>query len=297
MKATEDFLELVVTAHVLTAAKLLQETLPNVQGCTDLAKMLVTRFTVMSVPDLPKILAELNSENSAQETEVNTDDPAQESTPEASDSVYSYAVDILTMGLLWYGFRDAVREGDAKRIVLYWKFLMPIFRQEKHYNYCNEGFLFLAQTLLLSPREVCDLKWNRTVNTSGHVGKNIPVDLHMEHLNRRLKIMVRRLGSNVSPATVLRASKALAVVDTVRLQFLKDDLDDSAHNIGNKDFHTIPSIKKDLDMILQQLTEENTFEVINGRQHKAYQDYKPLLQSINWKSICKWCKDKIINYI
>jgi len=91
--------------------------------------------------------------------------------------------------------------------------------------------------------------------------------------------MIRRLDSNVSPATVLRASKALAVVDTVRLQFLKNDLNDSAYNIENKDFHTVPSIKKDLDMILQQLTEENTFEITNGRQHK---DYKPLLQSINW---------------
>ena len=78
MKATEDCLELIITAHVLTAARLLQETLPNVQECTDLAKMLVTRFTVMSVPDILKILAELSSENSAQETEVNTDDPAQE---------------------------------------------------------------------------------------------------------------------------------------------------------------------------------------------------------------------------
>ena len=115
MKATEDFLELVVTAHVLTAAKLLQETLPNVQGCTDLAKMLVTRFTMMSVPDIPKILSELNSENPTQETEVNTGDCAQEeSTPESNDSVYSYAVDILTMGLFWYGFRDAVREGRCQ---------------------------------------------------------------------------------------------------------------------------------------------------------------------------------------
>ena len=37
--------------------------------------------------------------------------------------------------------------------------------------------------------------------------------------------MIRKLGSNVSPATVLRASKTLAVVDTVRLQFIKDGQD------------------------------------------------------------------------
>ena len=43
------------------------------------------------------------------------------------NDVHSYAVDFLTMGLLSYGFRDAVREGDADRIVRYWKFLMVVF--------------------------------------------------------------------------------------------------------------------------------------------------------------------------
>jgi len=302
MKAVEDFLELVVVAHVITASKMLQEeltTATTVQGCTDLSKSLVQRFIRISVPNVEQILADLNSEDATDDlnSEDTTDDSPQEVEDGINDSVHSYAVDILTLGLLWFGFRDAVREGDANRIVLYWKFLVPLFRQEKHYNYSNEGWLFIAQTLLLSPREVCDLKWNRTVNTTGRIGKNIPVDLHMEHLNRRLKIMIRKLGSNVSPPTVLRASKALAVVDTVRLQFLKDDLDNSAQNTENKDFHTTPSFKKDLDMILQQLSEQKVFEVHAGRQHKAYQDHKPLLQSIIWNYICKWCRDKILNHI
>ena len=285
MKATEDFLELVLIAHVIAATKNLQETSSNTQRCTDLAKQLVTKFITISVPNLERILSK----------EKSTEDTAQDvgNSSEVMDSVYSYAVDILTMGLLWYGFRDAVREGDDNRITLYWKFLMPVFRQEKHYNYANEGFLLLTQTLLLSPRQLCDLKWNRTVNTTGHVGKNIPVDLHMEHLNRRLKIMIRRLGSNVSPSTVIHASKALAVVDTVRLQFLKDDQES---HVENKDYHTVPSIKKDLDMIEQQLTSEKVFDQTKKRQHKTYQNYKPLLQSINWKNVCKWCKDKTNNY-
>ena len=44
----------------------------------------------------------------------------------------------------------------------------------------------------------------------------------MEHLNQRLKI-IRNLGANVSPNTVKHASNALAVVDGVRLRFLKDE--------------------------------------------------------------------------
>ena len=84
-------------------------------------------------------------------------------------------------------------------------------------------------------------------------------------------------------------------MDSVRLNFLKND--DEAQHIENKDFHTVPSIKKDLDMIQQQLIEEKVFEIINGRRHKAYPDHKPILQSVNWDNIYKWCKAKILEHI
>jgi len=226
MKATEDFLELVIFAHVIVAAKNVKANVTAIHTCTDLAKKLVDKFVLISVPSF---------DANGKRNDDTSDDPDPYKT---DDSVFLYAVDILSMGFFWYAFRDAVREGDRDRIVLYWKFLLVIFRQEKHYNYSNEGFLFIAQTLLSSPRQLCDLKWNRTVSTTGRVGKNIPVDLHMEHLNRRLKIMIRNLGSNISPSTVTRASKALAVVDIVRLQFLKDD---SNERVQNKDHHTRPS--------------------------------------------------------
>ena len=66
-------------------------------------------------------------------------------------------------------------------------------------NYAKEGFLLLAQSLLLSCRKTAELKWCRTINTHGCPSKNIPVDLHMEHLNRRLKGMMWNLGLNITP--------------------------------------------------------------------------------------------------
>ena len=47
-------------------------------------------------------------------------------------------------------FRDAVKEGDGDRIVLYWKLLLPVFKQQGHHNYAKEAFVFLPQTLFLS---------------------------------------------------------------------------------------------------------------------------------------------------
>ena len=46
--------------------------------------------------------------------------------------------------------------------------------------------------------KVAELKWSRTVNTIGQKGPNISCNLHMEHLNRRLKLMMSNLGSYIS---------------------------------------------------------------------------------------------------
>ena len=61
--------------------------------------------------------------------------------------------------------------------------MLPVFQQSEYYNYAKEAFILLAESHFLSERKVTELKWNCTVNVYGRVGYNIPVDLHMEHLN------------------------------------------------------------------------------------------------------------------
>ena len=52
-------------------------------------------------------------------------------------------------------------------------------------NYSTEAVNPLLQMkYLLSEREAAQLKWSMCVNTSACQGCNIPMDLHMEHLNR-----------------------------------------------------------------------------------------------------------------
>ena len=60
---------------------------------------------------------------------------------------------------------------------------------------------YVAQSTLFSPRRSAEMKWSRTVNSHGHAVYNVPVDLHMEHLNRRLN----GFGSNITPESVQRA--------------------------------------------------------------------------------------------
>jgi len=156
MKATEDFLTVVLHGYIVAGAtKLMEDELSRVFTCRDVAKRLVRKWIKITL--------------SSSSTE----------TPAPNGTDYSYALDIMSLGLLWHGFHDAVREGDGDRIIRYWRFLMPVFKLTGCRNYALEAFKLLNQTMVMSPRQVTELKWGRTVNTVGRPGHNIACDLHM----------------------------------------------------------------------------------------------------------------------
>ena len=240
MKATEDFLETALYAHIVAAAKQVIKTTGEVSDCNVLAKGIVEQFVKVSLPCF-----------------CDDDDESLPCEATCTDFVYAYAVDFLTIGLLWQGYHDAIRCGDGNRILTYWKFLTVIFKSENHINYAKEGFLLLAQSLLLSCRKTAELKWCRTINTHGRPSKNIPVDLHMEHLNHHLKGMMRNLGSNITPESVQRASKALGGVTNICCNF-----EETSNILGGSDFHSRPSLEKDIEQTQEQLEKEKVFEIM-----------------------------------
>ena len=85
---------------------------------------------------------------------------------------------------------------------------------------------------VFSERQKMQLLWSRCVNTRGHKGTNIPCDLYIEHLNRRLKTVVRGMGSNVSPAKIQRAGKTLQPIQNVCEQFEKETAGQLHSDIG-----------------------------------------------------------------
>jgi len=167
MKASEEFLLLILHTYTIAATEQCQT---DTDTCIPLAKRIVSEFVNISMPgeQHPKPL---------------------------SDMLFNYSTDLLSY-LLWHGFHDAIHEGDGDRIFTYWKFLTVIFQQERHFNYAKEGLTLTIQSQILSERKIEELKWSRTVNTSGQEGHNIACDLYMEHLNRRIKMMMADIGSN-----------------------------------------------------------------------------------------------------
>lgn len=264
MKATEDFLMVVLHAYIVAGATKLMNDEPT--SCCEVAKSIVRKWIKISISS------------------------AQPSVPQNCNGTdYGYALDLMSLGLLWHGFHDAVREGDGDRIMRYWRFLMPVFKQCGRRNYASEAFKLLTQLVICSPRQIAELKWGRTVNTVGRIGHNIPCDLHMEHLNRRLKFMMENLGSNIKPQCVQTVGCTLGIISKLCSHF-----EDEADAMKNKSFHTFPSFKKDLAMIVSQLVSDNVLGETTTQKFSSYTK-TPLFQTFDWETITTWLKEKIIN--
>ena len=128
----------------------------------------------------------------------------------SDDLVLSYACESLTLGLFLMEFIDAIREGDGLRIVRCWRYFLLLFKTTGRTNYSVEAFTLLAQLhFIFTPRMAHQLVWSRTVNTHGRPGKNIPCDLHMEHLNRDCKTAIAGLGANITDKAVQRVGRCV----------------------------------------------------------------------------------------
>ena len=120
-------------------------------------------------------------------------------TKKDDDHVRAYAKEVLSLGLL---LMDAVREGDGERIVQCWKYFLVLFKTSERTNY--SFILLLELEYVATPRLKQQLTWERTVNVHGKPGRNVSMDLYMEHINQECKQAMGVLGSNINDSSVTR---------------------------------------------------------------------------------------------
>ena len=109
----------------------------------------------------------------------------------------------------------------------------------------------------------------------------------MEHLNREAKTAIQGLGANKSKKAILRTGKAIGILTNKLTKFDKDN------NISSdRGAHAVKSAKKDLARIYTQLTSSQVFEIIPGRQHRAFRNLKTnLIRTIKKKELTEWILD------
>ena len=201
------------------------------------------------------------------------------------DHTQEYAKELLSLGLFYLEFQDAIREGDGLRVLRCWKFMFLWFRSTGHTNYTIEAMTLLTQYyFLFTPRLAEQLIWSRFINTHGGLGRNIPADLHMEHLNRICKQAVAHLGANKTPASILKISHALGM-----LQKMMHNFDNILGVAPVCMKHTKSSDDKDLMLMVKELNKASVFDYVEGRHHQCFPKIVAnVFSSIDQAKLQKW---------
>ena len=272
-----------MTGHILAAAieELGMENLHDIPS-----KAVVSSPNTAWMGTNEEILAILTdiSESIAQKYNFITISFNKRSTMSSENGVYDYSRHLLTIGCLYLEYKDAIKEGDGMRVLQCWKYLLPIFQNSGRKNYTIEAFKLLYQYYYgLPPRHAQQLLWSRFINTQGIHGKNIPMDLHQEHLNRVCKTSIEALSPNKREEGIVRCSKALG---TMQLMLENFDRDNTVGQIS--DSHNIPSFKKDVEKITDELQNTHVFQFISGREYHSFKNptniihAKPAKNTIDW---------------
>lgn len=206
-----------------------------------------------------------------------------------SDYIYNYACVRLSMGLFVRNFDDAVREGDGQRIIRCWKYMTLLFKAYHHSKYAFAGLQLQANIYALcTPREAHRLMWNRTVNVNGQKGKNISLDLRLEHLNHILKEMLRNLGPNLNELTAARASHSLMFIEKM-LRFADDEM--GRHPPSGH--HVIAKRESDFKELVNQFhMKGKVFCFTEGREYDKFPKFdRNVLSNINFKNLSDWINE------
>ena len=140
---------------------------------------------------------------------------------------------------------------------------------------------------LLPHRFAAQLKLSRFVNTRRRQGCNIPNNLHMEHLNRRIKSALSHLGSNFTSKAISHVGKSVGVLHHVSCQF-QDGLQLTRYGQRHKRLQC----DKDLEEVLACLEALQLFVHIAGRKHSSFNFTCGMFESVKLSELTAWLEQQ-----
>ena len=172
---------------------------------------------------------------------------------EMMDSILSRITELLSIGSLYLEFADPIKTGDGERVIHCWRYFLIIFHNSNRRNYAKEAILLLYQLqYLLSPQEAEQVKYSRFVNICGRTRRNISADLHMEHLNRKLKECIAATRASKTNQTIGWLAKALGTIAPLLHQF--DTVNGVKHHHTR---HTPASMQQDMVQVVNHINKIN----------------------------------------
>ena len=195
-----------------------------------------------------------------------------------TDKANLYSRRLLGLGLFYLEHSDAIQEGDGERVL-----------RSGRKNYTIEAFnLLLQHDFSLPPRQTAELIWGRFINTPGLQGRNIPNDLHLEHLNRMVKTAIQKLGSNKTEAAITRVGKLLRKLHPLLHNF---DEENGVSSPSGK--HSKPKEDKDINILMRNLS--LSFDLVPDRVNPSFPNPREPLHARSSEDLKTWITDHIKN--
>lgn len=207
-----------------------------------------------------------------------------------NDRIFQYSTQLLRLGLFYQEFSDAIREGDGNRVHRCWKYMLPIFSASGSKNYaCESANLLIQHSYTLPPRLAQQLLWSRFVNVHGRPGHNVPVDMHMEHLNKIAKGAFSFLGSNKSEKAITRVGQSIGTLSPVLENFDEDNhiQDESSTQKG-------PKAQKDIEVVAKELLKADSLKIKSKkRKHTHFPHPRDNLRFKDKEKLMQWIIGKL----
>ena len=212
--------------------------------------------------------------------------PANQPHTNPSFTVYKYTKEVLSLGLLYLNFKDAIREGYRECVLRIWKYFLLLFRAIKHTTYAMEALTFLTQCFVTLPENLAEqIKLSRFINIHGQLGRNISYDLHMENLNRVARTAIDGLGANKTEQAIVKIGRCVRKIVSVLENF---DKQTGVTEVSAS--HSKKSITKDLHQVEEQLNRQMYLILLICTSHSAKSN---LIGNISLEDLKEWI---IANY-
>ena len=206
------------------------------------------------------------------------------------DRVFQYSAQLLRLGLFYQEFADAIREGDGNRVLRCWRYMLPIFSASGSRNYaCEAAHLLIQHSYTLPPRLSQQLLWSRFINVHGRPGHNVPVDLHMEHLNKIAKGAISFLGSNKSEKAITRIGHSIGTLSP-----LLDNFDEDNQVQDTSSTQKRPRTHLDIEVVVNELLKADCLKIKDTkRKHSHFPHPRDNLRAKDRAELLQWLIGKL----
>lgn len=182
---------------------------------------------------------------------------------EKEDHKRNYHCARLAYGLLVLHLDDAVREGDASRLLDFLKVALLLLHCHHRVKYACVVLLFLAKIYAILPKGIAlEVLHNRVFNSVGKAGGIFLWISGWSILTKLLKLALKQLGVNVTETGAQRIAKSLEAVEDILL-----NVDRDCNRKKRSGYHSSKCLEETTVAITKDLKDEQVFNCQLRRAH------------------------------